>query len=266
MTSDLDQPLFIHSGIRRSLDAAQAFGVTKNDDPKETLYDFFAGFAGGSTDRLIFPAFNYDFGRTRRFNVDDDPVQVGSFPEFIRTSKPFVRSAVPFFSFLSSHDLKLDMDGVINPFGKMSGFQRLFDLDSTLMFAGAELASITIIHYIEEMSGGPLYRYEKAFPGTIVQGANERACELIMHVRPMGVHMDYDWPRLFAELQKEGILRFSDHSDDIFFIGVRQLREFWGNKVSDNPLYLLDEQSLTHFKSATNDGSRRVSIEEYEDV
>ncbi len=261
-----NQPFFIHSGIRRSLKAAEASGFPITDNVKETLFQFLTSVAGNDSNRLIFPAFNYDYGRTRKFIVDDDPVQVGSFPEYVRTSKPFVRSEVPFFSVTSAQDLELDMGGVLNPFGENSAFHKLHELDASLMFAGADLPSITFIHYIEEMAGGPVYRYDKAFPGKIVKGGQEKDCDLTMHVRPLGVHMDYDWPRLSDELQKVGIMTFYEHSDEIFFINTRKLREFWGNQVADNPLYLLDAKSLAHFEEATNNGSRRVCIEEYENV
>lgn len=266
MNEKLDCPLFIHSGIRRSLLASQAYETLQASDIKDTLYRFFGSFVDGNKNRLIFPAFNYDFGRTRRFNVDKDPVQVGSFPEHIRTSRSFVRSEIPFFSVLSTEELHLSTDGVINPFGSASAFQRLLDMDAALMFSGAPLHSITFIHYVEEVTGGPMYRYTKSFPGKIIVGSEERECDFAMHVRPMGVHMDYDWPRLSEELQKEGIMCFSELSKDIFFIKTRELLEFWGNKLADKPLCLLDAESLAHFEPATNGGFRRVSIEEYENV
>lgn len=261
-----DSPLFIHSGIRKSLVAIRDYGATSTENFKSSLYQFFCSFVDGDLRRLIFPAFNYDFGRTRNFDVDKDPVQVGSFPEYVRSHKPYVRSEIPFFSVLSKPDLGLLTNGVINPFGKASCFQVLIDSDASLMFSGAPLHSITFIHYVEEVSGGPKYRYLKSFPGEIVSHGEERSCDFAMHVRPMGVHMDYDWPRLSEELQNEGIMRFSEKSKEIFFINTRELLEFWGNKLTDDPLYLLDAESLAHFGPATNGGARRVSIEEYENV
>lgn len=266
MILEIDRPLFVHTGIRKTVLAMESWGYPLAKDVKASLFGFFASFAEGETDRLIFPAFNYDFGRTRKFDVQEDPVQVGSFPEFVRSHKSYVRSQIPFFSVLSKVDLGLLTSGVINPFGKESCFQTLVDADASLMFAGAPLHSITFIHYVEEMSGGPKYRYLKSFPGEIVSHGNERACDFAMHVRPMGVHMDYDWARLSEELQNEGIMRFSEKSKEIFFINTRELLEFWGNKLTDDPLYLLDAESLAHFGPATNAGSRRVSIEEYENV
>ncbi|AGI68683.1 putative aminoglycoside 3-N-acetyltransferase family protein [Octadecabacter antarcticus 307] len=266
MNDRLGIPLFIHSAIGRSLEAARTFGVTANDDVKATLLQFYASFANGDESRLMFPAFNYDYGKSRKFNVDEDPVQVGSFPEYMRTSTSFVRSEVPIFSFLSATDLGIKNDRAINPFGPQSGFQTLCDLNADLMFAGADLKSITFIHYIEEMVGPPLYRYAKSFPGQIMSKSSQTDCDFTMHVRPLGVHMDYDWPRLYEELQAEGIMRLSDLSDAIFFLNTRSLKEFWGNKLTDDPLCMLDELSLEHFKKATNGGTRRVSIEEYENV
>lgn len=261
-----DRPLFIHSGIGKSVKAAQAGGTQIEGDVKAGLIGFFAGFVGDDPDRLIFPAFNYDYGRTRIFNVDSDPVQVGSLPEYVRASGQYRRSEIPFFSISSAKDLALDTAGEINPFGVKSGFQWLLDQDATLMFAGAALSSITFIHFVEEISGKPVYRYEKSFPGQVVKDGEARGCDLRMHVRPMGVHMDYDWPRLEHDLLAAGIMKHAAYSRDIMWMNTRKLTEFWGNKIADNPLYLLDGLALDHFKGATNHGRRRVSREEYENV
>jgi aminoglycoside 3-N-acetyltransferase len=262
--TQFDGPLFIHTDIRRSISAARAGGIEITGDLKKSLLNYFARFVGGDHTRLIFPAFNYDYGKTRIFDVDNDPAQVGSIPEHIRVSGNYTRTDIPIFSFSSAANMNLDTTGIINPFGVKSGFQRLIDLDATIMFAGAKLASVTFIHFVEEMSGKPVYRYEKQFPGQIVKNGHSQACDFHMHVRPLGVHMDYDWPRLEADLNEAGIMHHAEYSDSMMWMSAKKLYAFWEDKITQDPLYLLDQPSLDHFKDATQNGTRRVQLEEYE--
>lgn len=262
-----DTPLFVHSGIRQGLIAAKSGGaIIDPDNVKQSLLTFLASLVDGGEKELLFPAFNYDFGRSRVFNVDTDPVQVGAMAEFVRQTGRMQRSPIPFFSVLSANDLGLDVTGQINPFGTKSSFQWLIDHDATLMFCGAPLHSITFIHYVETISGPPLYRYTKAFPGEIVQDGTSRPCDFSMHVRPMGVHLDYDWPRIAEDLTAAGVLQKAPYSPHIQYLKTRALLEFWGNNIADDPLYLLDHKSLAYFEKATNGGTSRVTQEEFENV
>lgn len=258
-------PVFVHSDTGRGLLAAKRTGaMIETGQVQSSLLTFLASLAPEGEARLVFPAFNYDYGKTRSFDIQKDPVQVGALPEWIRLNRDFHRSEVPFFSFLSRTDLDLPKTDTINPFDSTSGFHWLVEEDATFLLFGAAFGTLTFIHYIEEMSGTPLYRYEKRFPGSIILNGQSRPCNFTMHVRPMGVHMDYDWARLEQELLKAGILKLSDRSADIKWIGARNILEFWGNKITDDPFYLLDNKSRQHFVKATNGGKDRVKLEEYE--
>lgn len=259
-------PIFVHSDVGRGLLAAKRSGVElKTGQVQSSLMTFLAQHSDASEAGLLFPAFNYDYGKTRVFDVDNAPIQVGALPEWLRKSRELRRSEIPFFSFLSKVDLDLDTSGVINPFGSKSGFQWLVDYDATILLFGARCAALTFIHYVEEMSGKPLYRYDKSFPGEIVRNGQSRACDFAMHVRPMGVHMDYDWPRLEHELLEAGVMQTAEYSEDVKWSGARAILEFWGNKIVDDPLYLLDEKARAYFGPATDGGKTRIKLEDYED-
>lgn len=258
-------PVFVHSDTGRGLLAAKRTGaVIETGQVQISLLNFLASLAPDGDASLVFPAFNYDYGRTRSFDIEKDPVQVGALPEWIRLNRDFHRSGVPFFSFLSRTDLNLPRSDMINPFDSTSGFHWLVKEDATFLFFGAAFRTLTFIHYIEEMSGTPLYRYEKRFPGCIIRNGQSRPCDFTMHVRPMGVHMDYDWGRLEQELLEASILKLSDRSPDIKWVRARTILEFWGNKISDDPFYLLDDNSRQHFVKATHGGENRVKLEGYE--
>lgn len=262
-----DAPVFVHSDLGRGLLAAKRAGASfKAGEIQERLVDFLSAQVDGGQASLVFPAFNYDYGGSRLFDMDTDPVQVGALPEWVRKSGMAYRSEVPFFSFLSGVDLALKRTDVINPFGADSGFQWLVNHDATLLLFGAPIHSLTFIHYVEEMSGKPLYRYDKSFPGQIAQHGATRDCDLTMHVRPMGVHLDYDWRAIEADLRSADILRREEYSADLQWLNTRSLLEFWGNKLSADPLALIDQRSRAHFEEATDGGCKRVTLEDYENV
>ena len=116
------------------------------------------------------------------------------------------------------------------------------------------------------MIGKPCYRYDKSFSGKIVSTHDgSYKCEFIMHVRPLGTHLDYDWQRLEEDLISEKILLSDEDSQDLKFLKARRLIEYWGNQITTDPLYLLDAKSRQYFEIKTSSGSRRVELEEFEE-
>ncbi|MEP1611075.1 MAG: AAC(3) family N-acetyltransferase [Roseobacter sp.] len=260
-------PLFVHSDTARGLIAAKRAGAKVDArDLHKSLLIFLEQQVEGGRQNLLFPAFNYDYGAARVFDVDKDPIQVGALAEWLRQSNQMVRSAVPFFSFLSTRDLALDASGTLNPFGQKSGFQWLVDHDATLLLFGAPTNSLTFIHYVEEMSGGPVYRYRKQFPGQIMQNGVARDVEFMMHVRPQGAALEYDWKRIETDLSAEGILIQADYSQNMKWLNARKLKHFWSDRLVQDPFYLLDAASRTYFEGITNGGRQRVRQEDFEDV
>ncbi|MEO0698470.1 MAG: AAC(3) family N-acetyltransferase, partial [Pseudomonadota bacterium] len=184
--------------------------------------------------------------------------------EWLRQTGEMQRTRVPFFSFLAARDLELDTSGEVNPFGPASGFQHLLDSEATLVLFGAPLASLTFIHFVEERTGGPAYRYVKRFPGTIVDADGPQDCDFAMHVRPMGVHLDYDWPRLEADLRAQGILCQQEGAPTLQWLSAPRLMEYWGNRIAEDPFFLIDQASRNTFAKATDGGKTRVRQADFE--
>ncbi|MEZ5260650.1 MAG: AAC(3) family N-acetyltransferase [Acidimicrobiales bacterium] len=98
-------------------------------------------------------------------------------------------------------------DGELDPFGDRSAFAALAEADGVIVWYGAPLSSTTMIHHAERSAGGPLYRYDKHFDGVTWAAGRQHRTSLRYHVRPWGRHLDYDWPRLAADLATHGILQ-----------------------------------------------------------
>lgn len=262
----INGPIFIHSDIGRGLLVMKRKGVSVN--PRNicsSILDFLVSLVDHDPSGIILPAFNYDFGETHIFKPYLDPIQVGAFPEWARLNCNFKRSHIPFFSTLSLGSNNVGNGQTINPFGNESAFAQLSADDGTIVLLGTDISRMTFIHHVEEISGKPRYRYDKHFLGSIfIDEDNSYSCDVCMHVRPIGIHLEYDWERLQLELLSEGIMHLDGEASDLKFIRARQLIEYWGNRISSDPLYLLDQQSRKNFEGPTLNGAKRISIEEYE--
>lgn len=231
-----------------------------------SLIAFSAVQTGSSCDVISRPAFNYDYGGSRLFHVKIAPVQIGPLPEWARMSGTYTRTEVPIFSMLSKIDLGLDREARINPFSSASGFNWLLKNDANLVLLGVPVARLTFIHHVEEMAGGPFYRYVKPFPGTIRAPGKDRACKKAMHMRPIGACLDYDYHRLEVDLIRNGLLIVDQDAPGFVTNRARKFLQYWGNRLSEDPLYLLDPQSRETFAVAAESGTCRVQLEEYENV
>jgi len=119
-----------------------------------------------------------------------------------------------------------------------------FGLDGHILLYGVGIESLTAIHYIERLSGGPVYRYDKIFSGSVVNNDQSSNVNIVYHVRPLGHALTYDFQRLAFDLQDEGILRpFRSGPSQALLISVPELCSYWTDKISGDPLYLLDEKT-----------------------
>jgi aminoglycoside 3-N-acetyltransferase len=260
-----NNPIFIHSDTFHGINILKKYRYKINpNNISLSILDFIIKFTNQSRDGLIFPAFNYDFGKTKIFNPEMDPVQVGALPEWIRNNTEYYRSNTPFFSVLSQYKEKFDFKNIVNPFGDNSVFNWLVSTNSMILLFGTNLSSLTFIHYVEEITGKPLYRYKKKFNGQVITKDKIKKCKLEMHVRPFNTYINYDWIKLERDLILNKLFHIDKKSYEIKLINSKKLLEFWGNKISEDPFYLLDKKSINYFKIITEGGTKRVKIEDYE--
>ena len=139
-------------------------------------------------------------------------------------------------------------------------------MDANILLFGAPISSLTIIHYVEQVTGPPKYRYEKDFPGKIISGQSEKLCSFSMHVRPLGANLNYDFSRLESDLINAPILRKAAKTAYFSWLNSTKLVEYWGNRLADDPFYFLDEASRSFFERATDNGKKRVELKEFEHV
>jgi aminoglycoside 3-N-acetyltransferase len=265
LASHGDGPLLVHSDLFRaavfadkSTDRGQL--LRNHRSTVESLVDH---------DQLWIPAFNYQFPTSRVFDVVNTRAELGPFDEFMRTSWATQRSLDPIFSFSSRTSIRMreKIADELVAFSHQTAFSTLVDEGGGILFYGAALSSATVIHHVEFLSGGPLYRYDKRFDGHVIDRDGGRIpISYVYHVRPMGMHLDYDWPRIERDLKAEGMVRTvtRNNVDLAIYCRAADLSASWLARLERDPLYLLDQTSRSWVEPRLDDLGRRFVISDFE--
>ena len=188
--------LLVHSSIKRTLENARMQGVELSPDD---ILDSFL-FALGADGTLLIPLFNFDFPKSKTFDIRNTPSQMGALTEAARSRRGVVRTGHPIYSFAvlgGKKNLFSRLDNVSgyacdSPFGilhKLNGKIASLDLE--------DQNSMTFYHYVEE-SLDVGYRFFKDFTGGYIDNrgvSSERTYKLFVrdieknvltHVNPAG--------------------------------------------------------------------------------
>jgi aminoglycoside 3-N-acetyltransferase len=263
LAADLGQgPLFVHSDPFRTARLVPASRDRRTFlDSHVALLREIAG-----TRTLVIPGFNYDFPRTRRFDVAQDPVQLGPIPEHFRTTVSAWRTSIPIFSVCGiGEEPPVGWGEGTDPFGGDSVFAWLVDKDAVVMYYGDTFHYNTIVHHAERVAGGPLYRYDKIFSGTVrMADGTTVAGSLDYHVRPLGKGLEYDWPRLLDEALAAGVCRRVEGRPEVLAASARELCALWVENLRSDPLSLLDAATLEWVRPELEKLGRRFEIGDFE--
>jgi aminoglycoside 3-N-acetyltransferase len=216
---------------------------------------------------LWMPAFNYDFPRTRVFDIRETPSQLGPLPERFRLSRSGWRTAIPVFSVAGTgREPSITWGPDTDPFGEDSIFARLVAEDGVILYYGDTFHYNTIIHYAERFCG-PAYRYDKIFPGRVTRPDGTTADgTLLYHVKPLGMRFDYDWPAILSRaLAASACARLAEHPE-ILAAGAGTLTRFLVEEMKDDPLALLDVETREWVGPALEKFGRRFVIEDFESI
>lgn len=137
------------------------------------------GTCGGT---VLVSAFNFNFPRTKRFVVESDPVQTGSFGQLLMSRCPANRTSHPFYSFivfgegereLLSSDLSDPL--VCRSQGQDSIFDWLTKSETDLVTLGYYYAkALPILHHAEFIASID-YRRQLIFEGVVSRQGVDRA-------------------------------------------------------------------------------------------
>lgn len=224
--------------------------------------------AGGRN--LWMPAFNYSFPRTHRYDLENDSSEVGLISEQFRESATW-RTHTPIFNFTGTGvkpGIELFDEATVDPFGPDSAFGDLIKFDGSILWYGAPIASATILHFVESHNSKPLYRYDKIFSGTVINGAKKINVHLKYHVRPLQGPLGYDWPRLTQDALESSVISKIklDAEADIFACSAGALADYWAERYSEDPFYFLDAPSRKWTEPLLETLGRRFNIQDFEET
>ncbi len=256
-------PVFVHSDAFRV-----ATLVERSRDKKGYIAAHVRLLQEAAGDRgLWLPTFNYDFPRTGEFSVAVSPSELGPITEYFRAEVAGWRTPTPIFAVSGTgREPEVSWGENTDPFGPESIFARLVAEDGVILYYGDTFHSNTIVHHAEGIAvGGPRYRYDKIFPGSVTM-PNGAVAEgsLRYHVRPLATGLDYDWPRLLAEALEAGVCARLDGIPQILAASARSLTTLWQRQLREDPLALLDERTRKWVEPALEQIGRRFEIGNFE--
>ncbi len=195
----------------------------------------------GSDQTLAFPAYTYDFARTRRYSPATSPPETGVIPNTVHQHFAHLRSKSALNSFLC-----------IGPDAeKLVGLQgaTLWGEGSIKAYFEASRARMVVLglpwkdacgylHRIEEVCGVP-YRYHKTFDGTWVVGETTSTWSETMFVRPLEVLPIFQWQLVDDLLRRRGRVRSGAGEIFIESADAAELVEAGREILADDKLALI---------------------------
>jgi aminoglycoside 3-N-acetyltransferase len=219
---------------------------------------------------LWFPTFNYGYPKSRVFDVRNDTSELGPISEYFRTGRAEWRTRTPMFSASGTGARPRaaeDVPPVINPFGAESIFASLSANHGSILWYGAPWSAATIIHFAEASSGGPAYRYDKDFPGEVVEEDRRWATTLRSHVRPVNRPCNYAWSQLFATATQQGVVHPVEGAGDVcFWATAGDLVRSWVELLAADPLALLDADTRAWVAPMLERLGRRFEVRDFEET
>lgn len=194
-------PVIWLSADFRSLLAGTGINFRLSADVAETLVHSVLEQAGPAGS-VVVSAFNFDFPRSRCFDVANAPVQTGAFGQQLLSRQPQQRTAHPFYSLLvygQAQSLLLDLPTssslLCQSTGPGSVFDWLIHANTELITVGHHyVKSLTAVHHAEHVAGVP-FRYNKQFQGVVrrirdwpnAAASQDEAIDCAFYVRELGV-------------------------------------------------------------------------------
>ncbi len=205
--------VLIHSSLKRLLlKLKDKYGVVVT--PK-IIYDSLIKTLGDDG-TLILPLFNFDFPKTKHFNFNDTPSQMGALTEIGRTQMNAIRTGHPVYSFSVIGKLSNKFKEIDNKsgYGPDSPFAKLKELNGKIAVIGlSDQNSMTSYHFVEEQNLVD-YRYFKDFTGTYVDENNmEKVKTYSLFVRDLERGVKTDVNRMMDYLWEIGAYKGDKHDE-----------------------------------------------------
>jgi len=256
--------LIVHSNVMKAM---KAIKLTTN--AYELLNNHIEALEYCASSRSLWiPTFNYQFPKTKFYDVESSKSEVGQLSEFARLYWADWRTQVPIYSFCGKGEKpQVDEGSAIHPFGRNSVFSEIVKNDGVVLHYGTTINTTTIVHHVEEMlDNGPLYRYQKMFSGVVKKNdCSDKKVVIKNFVRPLNKYLEYDWEKIQGDLIKENILhKVNEGASFAYVFSARKMFEYLTHQMMLDQCYLIDDKSKSWLKPMINHLGRRIEQADFE--
>ena len=161
----------------------------------------------GETGTVAVPTFDFGFARGIPFDRANTPSEkMGVFAEYLRGLPEARRSPHPLQSVTAVGRHAEDLAGRDTPsaFDKASAFDRMLDLDFTMVLLGASIQVASIVHYSEQKQRVP-YRHWKDFRGMVIENGVTKDAVYRMYARDLDLDPRMDFAPVQKRLELDGL-------------------------------------------------------------
>ena len=216
------------------------------------LFDLIDEFIG--PDRtLIYPAFTFSYGKTRRFDIIRSQPETGILPQIALLRSTFRRTNAPMASYLvrgprQEEALSLQCTTTCGDDGMLGWFLS----NNTLICAiGLEETNMgwCMVHYSEENLGVP-YRYFKKMPGQFyIDGIKSGTCADIHYVNPLNINLRQDNSSLNHELKRSKLIMESPLENvPIRSVGAGDVVNIANQLLNNDPFtFIINKDDARHW-------------------
>jgi aminoglycoside N3'-acetyltransferase len=215
------------------------------------------------------PAFNYDLTSTGYGKYQPDSITTGALNSYIWREKSDWKSQDPVFSLVGWGEKPNTFHlqtSELTPYGEGSIFEELICGDTQILSFGLGISDgATFMHMVESnRPQGPMYRYSKNFKGVYDISDQSMNLSINMHCRPAGYDLEYDLPRLNADLIANRLVEVLNPELSIFIGKISNIYDYWLDQATLDPYYLLTPGTKTSFLSIRERLGRDFKLTDFE--
>ena len=257
--------LFVTTDLRRLLR-----GLPNTDDRTvilESAFQLLKSYTGSES--VWLPAFNYELTSTGFGKHQPQSITTGALNSYIWHEKSEWKSQDPVFSLVGWGDKPNTFElqaTELSMYGDGSIFNELINSDNQILSFGLGISDgATFMHMVEtNRPQGPMYRYWKNFQGSYNIHGQIKNLTLSMHCRPAGHELEYDLPRLNEDLITNKIVEVLNPDLSIFVGNISEIYQFWMQRSTANPYYLLTPKVEQNFSKLRKELGRDFRMEDFE--
>jgi aminoglycoside 3-N-acetyltransferase len=239
--------LMVHSDLRDLVRLADARELAEQHDPRGFLLRAFDSAlmetVGAAGTICVLGAYS-DYARfAKPFDLQQSPPdpQYGAYNRYVFDQGTACRSLNPIVGFLAKGAKADWICEHISAcgFGPHTPWDRLVELDGTMLFWGVDLRNMTFVHHVEQRVGVP-HLYHKLYNTPVLVEGRPIDLPVVASVRYLDFNITYNFRRLSEDLAGAGVLKsFREAPFQAHAVRCRAVLSHLERVLAKDPYYLL---------------------------